>query len=115
MQGRPMRYMIVVLGLLALMHAPVLAAAGHAPSPGEAIAGDHLDDQDHTRAEGAAGRPYGTQAHDGADHDHPLAALPPPSATQTARPSAVRWRLADTPRRGGAGEGPRRPPRIVLA
>ena len=112
-QGRTMRHFIVVLGLLALILAPVAVTAGHARSLDAAEAQGH----DHGPAPDGdqAAQPHGAQVHDGSDHDHPLTALLPWRETQAAPRAASRWRLAHAPRGDAAAMGPLRPPRIMSA
>lgn len=107
-----MRYLIVVLGLLALMLAPVAVAAGHAPSLDAATT---AHGHDHGPSGDAAAQPHGAQAHDGSDHDHPLTALLPRGAARAVLPSSGGWRALDATRGGGLSEGFLRPPRSMSA
>ena len=109
-----MRHLIVVLGLLALMLAPVAVAAGHAPSLDVATE-THGHDHGSTFAGDAAAQSHGAQVHDGSDHDHPLTALLPRGQAQVAPDVVARWRFAQARRGEAAAKGPLRPPRVMSA
>ena len=108
-----MRHLIVVLGLLALMLAPVAVAAGHALSLD--AAGVHGHDHGPAPAGEAEAQSHGVQVHDGSDHDHPLTALLPRDQVQVAPGVVARWRLAHAWRGDADAKGPLRPPRIMSA
>ena len=107
-----MRHLIVVLGLLALMLAPVAVAAGHAPSLDAATT---AHGHDHGPSGDAAAQPHGAQAHDGSDHDHPLTAMLPRGQAQVAPGVVARWHLAHARRGEADAKGPLRPPRSMSA
>jgi hypothetical protein len=108
-----MRHLIVVLGLLALMLAPVAVAAAHAPSLD--AAGVHGHDHGTAPAGDAAAQSHDVQVHDGSDHDHPLTAMLPRGQAQVAPGVVARWRLAHARRGEADAKGPLRPPRIMSA